>query len=342
MSQSSSCGRISGRMDNVTHTMSGLILTRMGLGAGSGAGTVALVLSSNLPDVDVLIQMAGGFQRDHLFSHRGVTHGLAVIPLEAAIVATAIWALTRWRSHAPPALSWVKLALLSVLGLFCHLALDFSNEYGVRMFAPFDSSWYSSDLTGLLDFWMLITLALGVMLPTLFRHMTSSRFPARVATFSLVLVIAYLGVKYFSHAGAIARLEKLARPSGSVRIACFPGSLNPFTWKGVIEDHRRTQLLEVSVSARPPIRRQQFENACPGNVRAASMRSAEVRALLSFARFAHFEAQPWTTDRGGHGYKVQLTDLRWQSNKGYNNGPHVTLWLDERLAIVKEEVIRWS
>jgi len=329
-------------MDNVTHTMSGLILAQMGLEARSRAGTVALVVSSNLPDVDVFVQMAGHFQRDHIFSHRGITHGLALIPLEAAIVSTSIWALTRWRSHASPALSWGKLTLLSLLGLLSHLALDFANEYGVRMLAPFDNSWYSSDLTGLLDFWLLTTLSLGFILPMLFRGRTSSRFPARVAICCLGVVTAYLGVKYFSHERAVARLEQLAPASGSVRIACFPGSLSPFVWKGVIDDGRRTELLEVSVSARPPIPRQQFENACPENVRAASIQSPEVRALLSFARFPHFTAEPWTTASDGRGYKVHLTDLRWQSNKGYNYGPHVKLWLNQHLAIVKEEVIPWG
>jgi len=329
-------------MDNVTHTMCGLILAQMGLSAGSRAGAVALVISSNLPDVDVFIELAGHFAKDSIFSHRGITHGLASIPIEAAIVSTSIWALTRSRTKGSAALSWNKLTLLALLALLFHLALDFTNEYGVRILAPFDNSWHSADLTGLVDFWLLMTLSLGFILPILFRGRTSARFPVRTAICCLGLVIAYLGLKHFSHEKALARLDAFARRAGPVRIACFPGSLSPFRWKGVVEDGKRAELLDVHVSARVPSPRQQFEKACPESVRTASIQSSEVRAQLSFARFPHFAVEPWTTDSRSRGYKVHLTDLRWQSSKGYNYGPQVRLWLSEHLAIVKEEVVPWG
>jgi len=42
----------------------------------------------------MLVQTVGGLERDHFFSHRGITHSLPSLPLEAVAIAT--WGTLSW------------------------------------------------------------------------------------------------------------------------------------------------------------------------------------------------------------------------------------------------------
>ncbi|HXU09913.1 MAG TPA: metal-dependent hydrolase, partial [Blastocatellia bacterium] len=61
-------------MDNLTHTLLGLSIAKAGLERATPLATTTLVISSNLPDVDVLGRLRGG-TLGYLEYHRGFTHG---------------------------------------------------------------------------------------------------------------------------------------------------------------------------------------------------------------------------------------------------------------------------
>src|SRR4029453_5549359 len=78
-------------MDNVTHTLFAATLARTPLGRAGRGTTAALIIASNLPDIDI-ITTAGG-AASYLQWHRGPTHGpigivgLGILP--AALVSLA-------------------------------------------------------------------------------------------------------------------------------------------------------------------------------------------------------------------------------------------------------------
>jgi len=332
-------------MDNLTHTLAGLTLARA-WGARSSLETATFLVGSNLPDLDVLIEAALGLERDGLFSHRGITHALAAAPTEVAVIATVMWMGGRLFRATPATSSWRRLALLASVGLAVHLLFDLSNNYGVRILLPFTPRWYAWDLTGLLDPWILVIMAMGWLLPLLARvHGVEDRRAALVsrlaAACSLALVAGLLGVQLLSHRLALQHMEALAASHRDTRVACLPGSISPFRWTGVLDTTTRVEIHDVGVPAGVLRTRRIFSKDCDKALEEAARRSPRVQALLSFARFPIFHAEPWRLADGSVGHAVLVEDLRWLAPRGYVFGPCVRVWMDADLRIVREKAESW-
>lgn len=116
-------------MDNVTHSLTGLALSRAGLQRFCPRAVWLLVLAANAPDGDIIFAGQGGFS--YLQHHRGYTHSLLGAPLMAALTVLVIAGVFRER------LPWLRAWLLCLLGLASHLLLDWTNSYGIRLLLPF-------------------------------------------------------------------------------------------------------------------------------------------------------------------------------------------------------------
>src|SRR3989442_10689713 len=84
-------------MDNLTHTLTGVALSQAGLNRKTRFATLALVIGSNLPDVDIVTRLAGS--ATYLKYHRGITHSVLGVIVLSALLAGAIYYLGR---AAPP------------------------------------------------------------------------------------------------------------------------------------------------------------------------------------------------------------------------------------------------
>src|SRR6185369_2824188 len=80
-------------MENFAHTLLGLSLAKAGLERATPLAATALVISSNLPDADVLMGFGGGI--NYLRYHRGFTHSFVGLALLAAAIAVALTFLDR-------------------------------------------------------------------------------------------------------------------------------------------------------------------------------------------------------------------------------------------------------
>ena len=87
-------------MDNLTHSLVGLFLSRAGVNRWSPRATAIVVLAANLPDVDVVSAMGGA--PGYLHWHRAWTHSLLAMPLEA-LVAVALVRVAGTGAGAPGA-----------------------------------------------------------------------------------------------------------------------------------------------------------------------------------------------------------------------------------------------
>src|ERR1700679_1615900 len=104
-------------MDNVTHTLTGLMMARAGLGdSAKKGGALMMMLAANVPDIDVVAAGLPGSLR-YLEYHRGYTHALAMSPVMALLPLL----LARW--IAKSSINW-KSYLACLLGVLSHLALD--------------------------------------------------------------------------------------------------------------------------------------------------------------------------------------------------------------------------
>ncbi|MFL6848020.1 MAG: metal-dependent hydrolase, partial [Sphingomicrobium sp.] len=61
-------------MDNLTHSLVGAVMGRMGLKRLTPRAMPALIISANLPDIDSFV--APLFGAEPIAAHRGFTHGV--------------------------------------------------------------------------------------------------------------------------------------------------------------------------------------------------------------------------------------------------------------------------
>jgi inner membrane protein len=82
-------------MDPITHFMTGACLGRAGFNRKAAYATLAMTLAAEAPDLDVLWLFKGPVAAfEH---HRGWTHALIGLPLEAGVVVGFVWLIHRWR-----------------------------------------------------------------------------------------------------------------------------------------------------------------------------------------------------------------------------------------------------
>ena len=151
-------------MDPLAHTLFGAALAETGLKRVSRYATATLLIGANLPDIDVIAQVAGGDAA--LYARRGWTHGVLALALLPLLLAGAILLWHRWRGArhggAPPLRAGALLAV-ACLGVWSHPALDWLNTYGVRLLMPFDGRWFYGDTLFIVDPWLWLLLAAGVV-----------------------------------------------------------------------------------------------------------------------------------------------------------------------------------
>jgi len=153
-------------MENLAHTLLGLSFAKGGLERATPLATTALVISSNLPDIDVLGRLQGGTAA-YLDKHRGFTHGfvgLAILALALTLILMFVDRRFRLRRDVfRRPLRPVRIFLLAYLGGLGHAFMDFTNSYGVRPLRPFSNRWFYGDLVFVVDPWIWLILGAAVV-----------------------------------------------------------------------------------------------------------------------------------------------------------------------------------
>jgi inner membrane protein len=154
-------------MDNLTHTLIGVLAgdtlarsvpaTQHGLSSDSRRGLFVTVMAvgSNFPDLDLVQSALNSGKLNYLLEHRGYTH----TAVGAFVIAVLMFAVCEaWiRFRGLPAAHADRFALFGValLAPLLHIAMDFSNSYGVHPFWPFYNGWLYGDSVFIVEplFW---------------------------------------------------------------------------------------------------------------------------------------------------------------------------------------------
>lgn len=153
-------------MDNFTHSLVGLTAARAGLEKLSPGATLLCVLAANSPDSDVIMLVVGD-RWDYLQHHRGITHSIVgVIGLAIALplifyAVDRLW--SRFRGQ-PPKVKLKGLMLSSFIVSATHPLLDWTNNYGIRLWLPWSEKWSYGDLVFIVDPYLWLILGGGVFL----------------------------------------------------------------------------------------------------------------------------------------------------------------------------------
>jgi len=248
-------------MDPVTHLLTGACIGRAGLNRRTAYATLAAVLAADAPDIDVLWGIAGpvaGFEH-----HRGITHTLIAAPVMALAVTGAVWLLRRGWSALPwvksrqrmdqQPVNWLWIYLTALIADLSHLLLDWTNNYGLRPFFPFNKHWYSGDFVFIAEpvIWGLLTAAM--VFPWLLSLADTEVGARRVkfrgrgwAIFALSGMVVVWCWRWAEHAQARTLVENAALTSAPVRrIAVEPYPANPYRWHALVETDAAWQTAEV-------------------------------------------------------------------------------------------------
>ncbi|HEY6292727.1 MAG TPA: metal-dependent hydrolase [Terriglobia bacterium] len=302
-------------MDNLTHTLTGIALSQAGLNRKTRFATLALILGSNAPDVDIVARFGGSTA--YLEYHRGITHSLVGLTGLAFVLTALIYFPGRRLKPKPfaPSLDGRWLLVLCSIALLCHLLLDFTNAYGVRPLMPFSGRWYAWDIMPILDPLLLLVLAAGLGLPAVLR-LVSEEVGAqktgyqRGAIMGLVVMVLLWGLRDINHRRVLALLGS-SNYGGEppLRLGAFP-TLGPFLWMGVIETDTAFHVLEASALANDVAdeHAEVFHKPEPSPVLDVALHTHLGRVFMNFARF------PWAqVDENPDGYEVRIRDLRFGS-----------------------------
>jgi inner membrane protein len=149
-------------VDNLCHSLLGAALGKAGLARRTTLGMSTLVIANNLPDIDVAVfatnVLAMSFRRG--WTHGVIAQAALPIALTAAMVAYDRL-VVQARPHAPPRAATGELLLLSYVGVFAHVFLDFLNSYGIRLLMPFSGRWFYGDALFIIDPWLYVALGTG-------------------------------------------------------------------------------------------------------------------------------------------------------------------------------------
>ena len=239
------------------------------------------------------------------------------------------------------------LLAVSLIGVMLHVLMDFPTSYGTRLLSPFDWHWFAIDWMPIVDIYLLIALAAGL----LFGRGSAAAAKHRNAAIVFVLMAANYGLRGVAHHQALADAPRLfgpllpprcdpqmpspslidrwpeARPAGPgdgsrtrclVQIAAIPTFLSPFRWRVIAQLSNAYEIRELDVlNAR--LRGPASDTDVPWRVTVrfpnqwspAVAQAAATRLGRVFLGFARFPAARWIVDDKTGIATVRWTDMRF-------------------------------
>ncbi len=260
-------------MEPVTHFLTGACLGRSGFNRKTAYATLAAVLAAEAADLDVVWGFAGPVEE--LKHHRGITHTFWAVPVVAGVVVGAIWIFDRWyearsrrsksaggpagssnqNTKAPtPPVHWGWLYATAFVAALSHILLDWTNDYGVRPFFPFNPRWYAGSFMFILEPVLYAFFFLAFFLPWVLgladREIGARRKAFRGqgwAIFALAGMVILGCWRWAEHAQAQAMLGNTQISwEPAIRVALEPYPVNPVRWHAILETSDFYQTAEIN------------------------------------------------------------------------------------------------
>jgi inner membrane protein len=260
-------------MEPVTHFLTGACIGRAGLNRKTAYATLAAVLAAEAADMDIFWSLRGPVAE--LKHHRGITHTFIAAPVVAGVIVGAVALLHLWRERRcrsklvamnldpgapvphrlqPKIIHWGWLYTTALIAALSHLLLDWTNNYGLRPFFPFNPRWYAGSFVFIAEplLWALLLLALiaPALMGLIGGEIGARRKPFRGrgwAIFALVGMVFVWTIRWAEHAQALALVDNAQiGTEPAKRIAAEPYPVNPFRWHLVEETADFYQTAEIN------------------------------------------------------------------------------------------------
>ena len=299
-------------MDNITHSLTGLLLNRAGLERLTPRAAWILLLAANAPDIDVVSAFGGSL--NYLHYHRHFTHTLVMLPVLPLLCVLAV----RLVSRKP--VNWAGAYVIAFIGVASHLVLDLTNTYGVRLLLPFSAQWLHWDITNVIDFWIWGVLFISTCAPALARlvnaeigatDQTRGGAGRGFAIFALVFLTIYEGARSVAHARAVSTLEsRVYSGAAASRVAALPGPVSLFEWRGIAETPELVSVVNINLLGDfDPATGRTFYKPEPSPAIEAARRTQVFEEFLRFSQYPFWQVIPAEQAEGGT--RVEAMDLRF-------------------------------
>ena len=260
-------------MEPVTHFLTGACIGRAGLNRKTAYATLAAVLAAEAADMDILWSLRGPVEE--LKHHRGITHTFLAAPVVAGVIVGVVAILDLWRESRrrrrlaamnllpgapvpnklqPRVIRWVWLYATALIAALSHLLLDWTNNYGLRPFFPFNPRWYAGSFVFIAEPILWALLLLAIIAPAL-TGLIGGEIGARDqpfrgrgwAIFALLGMLVVWTIRWAEHAQALALVDNAQiGTQPAKRVAAQPYPVNPFRWHIVEETAEFYQTAEVN------------------------------------------------------------------------------------------------
>jgi inner membrane protein len=254
-------------MEPITHFLTGACIGRAGFNRKTACATVVAVLAAEAADLDILWGFAGPVEE--LKHHRGITHTFLGAPFVALATVAVVGGIYAWRHRSRPSpassantansavlptLRWGWLYLTALVAALSHILLDWTNNYGVRPFFPFNPRWYAGSFMFIAEpvLWGVFIIAL--VLPALFA-LTDREIGARRtlfrgrnwAIFALAATFILGCWRWAEQAHARAMFDNIQITTAPIlRMTIEPYPINPWRWHAILETPGFYQTAEVN------------------------------------------------------------------------------------------------
>ncbi len=212
-------------MDPVTHIVAGGLAGQAVRRRFPGKAIVPFgMLAAWLPDIDNFLSSDPEF---YLLHHRAFTHSFFGGLVVAAVVAGAFWIFRRrsWR--------FPQLFLFGYACVLLHVFLDWINNYGTLVLAPFSTNRYALGSVFIIDPLLTVTVLALFLGSLLVGSHRKPRYGLVALGFIFIYPFTNFGVKTILE----ARISSALDDDGLVfeRIHLDPDFLTPFRWKLIVE-----------------------------------------------------------------------------------------------------------
>jgi inner membrane protein len=268
----------------------------------------ALMISANLPDLDVLV-----FATDtpSVSFRRGWTHGIAAQLALPVILTGVFWLLARRRrarpdSSPPFRAGWILL--LSYCGVYSHVFLDYLNNYGVRLLSPLDWRWFYGDAVFIVDLWLWLVLGAGVLL-------ARRRHAPAWSRYALAAAAVYIGVMLVSARAARGIVEEQWADSHGARppaLMVGPRLMSVMTRDVIVDAGGHYEWGTFSWPSNLVLSSEQIPKNDDRPEVAAARGDPGVRGFLVWSRFPY-----WTLEPAEGGTRVTVADARFRARGGF-------------------------
>jgi inner membrane protein len=279
-------------MEPVTHFLTGACLGRAGFNRKTAYATLVAVLAGEAADLDVIWGLAGPVNELKHHRGITHTFWAVPVVAGAAVGAVWLFDRLRQKrkAHAAPSgaptlpthsatqspgplvpaevpsgrfvpagvarslpIHWGWLYLTACVAALSHLLLDWTNNYGLRPFFPFNARWYSGSFMFIAEpiLWALFFLAFAIpwILGLADGEIGARRKPFRGqgwAIFALAGMLLLGCLRWAEHAQALTMLDNTNVASEPVtRRSAEPYPVNPFHWHAILETPDFYQTAEI-------------------------------------------------------------------------------------------------